>query len=102
MSALHDSYQNELVDALVGKVDVIYGLKTHKLKYHFSEHDKRREWLLKFANVSNVDNFEYEGDHISLDVNIDDVVYQQYLKTFERDSFDALRDSQKMMAPKGW
>ena len=102
MSALKDPNRNELVDILSTKIREIYGLKSYTLKYHYSEHVRRREWLLKFANAPNVDNFEYDGEEITVNVDIDDIVYQQYLKTFERETFDKQREGSKLIPPKGW
>ena len=102
MSALNDPNRDELNNVIYEKVNHIFGLKSHTLKYHYSEHDKRSQWLYKYANVSNLDEFTYEGDHISIKVNIDDVVYQQYLKTFERDYFEEQKPQSRLVPPKGW
>eukprot|EP00344_Euplotes_crassus_P004456 CAMPEP_0197002798 /NCGR_PEP_ID=MMETSP1380-20130617/7223_1 /TAXON_ID=5936 /ORGANISM="Euplotes crassus, Strain CT5" /LENGTH=90 /DNA_ID=CAMNT_0042421087 /DNA_START=340 /DNA_END=609 /DNA_ORIENTATION=+ len=51
MSALNDPNRDELIGNLTEKINQIYGLRKYQLEYHFSEHDKRREWLLKYANV---------------------------------------------------
>jgi len=102
MSALNDPNRDEFTEALHSKINEIYDLKEHTLKYHYSEHSKRAEWLLKFANVSNLNDFIYDGENIKINVNIDDVVFQQYLKTFEREVFDASRDKSKLTPPAGW
>ncbi|CAI2361074.1 unnamed protein product [Moneuplotes crassus] len=103
MSALNDPNRDELIGNLTEKINQIYGLRKYQLEYHFSEHDKRREWLLKYANVPDLHNFEYKGDNICVTVHIDDVVYQQYMKTFERQKFDQMRQGQsKLKAPEGW
>ena len=45
------------------------------LKYPYSMHNKVTKWLFEHANISSVENMEYEGDSITLRVPIDDVVH---------------------------
>jgi hypothetical protein len=107
MSALNDKNRNELSDVLSRKIDEIYGLTVRELKYPYLEHSKRSEWLLKFANVTSLNDFEYlenskGDDNILVRVKLDDVVYQQYLKVFERDAFEDQKTRAKLVPPKGW
>ena len=101
ISALNGTGVKELVDILSNKVSQIMGLKSYNLKYNAALHDKVSFWLLKHANVTQIDDMEFDGDQISINVNIDDVVYQQYLKIFEREKFDRKKES-RLTPPKGW
>ena len=101
ISALSGNGVNNLIDVIATKVKDIMGLQSYTLKYNASLHDKVSLWLLKHANVTQIDDMEFEGDKIIVNVNIDDVVYQQYLKTFERDKFESLKGS-RLKPPKGW
>jgi len=49
-----------------------------------------------------MDNFHYDGENIEVKVKIDDIVYQQYLKTFERETFERNKRSSKLVPPEGW
>ena len=58
MSALKDPNRNELVEHITETANEIYGIKSHKLRYHNSEHTKRTEWLKQHANIANLYNYE--------------------------------------------
>ena len=64
------------------------GLK--KLRYDSIEHDKRMRWLRNHAHITHVNDsmeFSEDGQHITLNVLLDDVVHQRYLKEFEPETF---------------
>ena len=71
----------------------ILGKDTHSLEYHCLEHNKRYNWLKRHAGIGETD-FEYEGDVIRVNVLLDDIVYQRYLKKFEPEEFERQRSQE--------
>ncbi len=55
--------------------DKLFERETKELSYHFSEHEKRTSWLFQNANISELGDFEMQGDKISIKVAIDEVLY---------------------------
>lgn len=52
------------------------GKKPIELKYEYSLHSKVTKWLFEHANISSVEDMEYDDKgYITLRVPIDDVVY---------------------------
>jgi len=72
----------ELASTLMGK-------KYYRLEYPYDEHNKRLSWLYKHASITQDEDFEYQGDFISVKILLDEVTYQRYLKEFEREIFDS-------------
>ena len=64
-----------------------------KLQYPSWEHNERVSWLIKWAQISPPSEFETsdDGQAITLEVMVDEVVYQQYLKKFEPEQFYGAR-----------
>lgn len=60
------------------------------------------DFLYKYANISQVESFEQDGDDIIIEVAIDDVVHRQYLKMFEEEKFEREKTRSTMTPPKGW
>jgi hypothetical protein len=83
------------------------GKRPITLKYPYNKHNKITKWLFEHANITSVDDMEYDDSGmITLRVPIDDVTYQKYLKAFENDKFEDDRVNQKrkgrIAAPPGW
>jgi hypothetical protein len=86
------------------------GKRDIEIKYKYSEHNKVTKWLFEHANITSIDNMDYTDDGmITLQVPIDDVTYQKYLKHFEPEKFDDSRVNQrrfpkghKLAPPPGW
>jgi len=76
----------EKVGELASKV---MGKKYYRLEYPYDQHNKRISWLYKHSSITQEEDFEYEGDVISVKVLLDEVTYQRYLKEFEREIFDS-------------
>lgn len=72
------------------------------LRHHYSQHHKRQEWLYRYANISEIEDFDQEGDDIIIKVAIDPIIHQQYLKTFENDRFEQGKSRGSMTPPKDW
>lgn len=51
--------------------------------------NKRISWLYKHASITQEEDFEYDGEFISVKVLLDEVTYQRYLKEFERELFES-------------
>jgi DNA-nicking Smr family endonuclease len=57
------------------------GKKDIQLTYEYTMHQKVTKWLTEHANITSVENVEYNDDgNITIHVPIDDVTYQKYLK----------------------
>ena len=54
----------------------------YRLTYPCTEHNQRLSWLLKHAAINSQQDFQYEGDFITIKVLLDDVIYHKYLKHF--------------------
>jgi len=73
---------SELASALMGK-------KHYRLEYPCDQHNKRISWLYKHAGITQEEDFDYDGEFISVKVLLDEVTYQRYLKEFERELFES-------------
>ena len=73
---------SELAGSLMGK-------KHYRLEYPYDQHNKRVSWLYKHNCITQEEDFEYDGDVISVKVLMDKVAYQRYLKEFEREIFES-------------
>ena len=73
---------SEMVQRILGKEYVT-------LTYPAYEHEKRVKWLLNFAKITDPSNFEVdnEGQFITMNVMMDDVIHMKYLKEFEPNTF---------------
>lgn len=76
------------------------------LEYPSWEHGKRLNWLMRNANLTEVPqefSVDDNGEKIRIEVFLDEVVYNQYLKTFEPKDFEKVKHAtNRMNAPKGW
>lgn len=76
----------------VGELAVaVTGKKYRTLTYPGEQHYIRRRWLSRHGGVNEEDDFQYDGEAISVRVLLDDVAYQRYLKEFEPELFEASR-----------
>lgn len=65
---------------------VLKNKKLYKLEYDSIEHQTRADWLRKNASLSEItETMEVsdDGATISLELLLDDVIFQRYLKEFE-------------------
>ena len=95
-----DSFLKEVSELAMA----VTGKRYHTLSYPGEEHHKRMRWLSKNAGVNEEEDFQYEGNTISVRVLLDDVAYQRYLKEFEPALFEearAQRRSMKNFTPTG-
>ncbi len=90
----------------------LMGKNLTKITIQHSDYNKVTKWLGENASIQTFDNmeFDYEKGTVTLNVPIDDVVYQQYLKKFEPQRFEGQREANqfamgfkgKIKPPPGW
>ena len=66
----------------------VMGKRYHVLSYPGEEHYQRKRWLSRNGGINEEEDFEYNGETISVRVLLDDVTYQRYLKAFEPELFE--------------
>jgi len=87
MSCLEGTKRDEFLEEVSNLSQELMGKQKYTLSYNYTDHDKRYSWLLREANMSHSDNFEFDeetGD-ISVSLIMDSVVYERYIKEFEKD-----------------
>ena len=85
MSALEGTNKDLLLQEVAKLSASLMGKTHYVLSYKYSEHDKRSKWLRENANISQIDDldFDEESESITVRLLMDEVVYQKYLKQFE-------------------
>ena len=84
--------------------NTLKGKKSYTLTYEAWQHSERLNWLMKNAKISSAPetvNMSDDGLELTIEIDLDDVVYQQYLKTFEPEKFAKARENYRK-APVGW
>lgn len=96
MSCKTGENKTEFLDVVSDAASEVMGKKFYHLEYPCEEHHRRLSWLYKHASITQEEDFEYQGDIISIKVLLDEITYQQYLKVFEPQEFQksALRGRQ--------
>ena len=81
------------------------GKQLYKLEYLSYEHGERFKWLRQHAHlssdISEAMEVSSDGSTIILQVLLDDVVFNRYLKEFEPEIFSEKREKSRR-APEGW
>lgn len=84
------------------------GKQMHRLTYDSLEHGQRINWLRQNAAINldlerdeNLMEVSEDGSQITLNVLLDPVVFQRYLKEFEPKQFGEVK-KQRGSAPEGW
>ncbi|CDW87062.1 gtp-binding protein [Stylonychia lemnae] len=112
MSCLEGLNKDLLMSELQEMSSKLMGKKLTKITYKYSDHDKIQKWLFENANISQIDDFEFDDDSgdITINIPIDDVVFQQYLKRFHSDQFEQEKNQKstikglkgRLTPPPGW
>ena len=100
-----EGFNKDLFLEKVGEMSAdLKGKRLYKLEYASWEHGERLNWLRKNALIADItDRMEVspDGQVIKLEVLLDDVIFNRYLKEFEPEVF-AENKSRSRKAPQGW
>jgi hypothetical protein len=106
MSCLEGYNKDTFLNEVAGLSQTLMGKKMFTLRYDAAEHEKRYSWLLKQANMSNIDDFDFDDEgYVIMNVIMDEVIYERYMKEFEHDIYQEMKGDKKrkrLAPPPGW
>ena len=92
------------LDEVAKMTNTLKGKKQYSLTYEAWQHSARLQWLMNNAKITNAPEtvgMSDDGLKLTIEIDLDDVIYQQYLKKFEPEQFAKARESYRK-APAGW
>ena len=74
------------LDEVAKMTNTLKGKKNYSLTYEAWQHSERLNWLMNNAKITNAPEtvgMSDDGLKLTIEIDLDDVIYQQYLKKFE-------------------